>query len=63
VTIVSVYIGHGGDSGQNEAERTNSVIGDSVVDGATIQWEHFKRFQDISKESIENLSLQEYEIY
>ena len=25
-----------GDSGQNEAERTNSAIGDSVVDGSTI---------------------------
>ena len=33
-----------GDSGQNEAERTNSAIRDSIVDGATIKWEHFKRF-------------------
>jgi hypothetical protein len=24
-----------GDSGQNEAERTNSAIGDAVVDGTT----------------------------
>ena len=28
-----------GDSGQGEAERTNSVIADSIVDGATIDWE------------------------
>ena len=30
-----------GDSGHNEAERTNSAIGDSVVDGATLDWEHY----------------------
>ncbi|CAB4042502.1 Transient receptor potential cation channel subfamily A member 1 [Paramuricea clavata] len=33
-----------GDSGQGEAERTNSAIGDSVVDGSTIEWEQFKKF-------------------
>lgn len=32
-----------GDSGQGEAERTNSAIADSVVDGATIEWETLKQ--------------------
>ena len=29
-----------GDSGQGETERTNSAIGDDLVDWATIKWEH-----------------------
>lgn len=52
-----------GKSGQNEAGRTNSAIGDSVVDGATLDWEHYKRFQDVSEDSIANLTLQDYEKY
>ena len=35
----------GGDSGQGEAERTNSAIADSVVDGATIEWETLKQYE------------------
>ena len=49
-----------GDSGQNEAERTNSAIGDSVVDGATIKWEHFKRFDGLSADEITELTLEEF---
>ena len=36
------------DSGQNEAERRNSAIGDAVVDGGTLNWEIFKRFEDVT---------------
>ena len=50
-----------GDSGQNEAERTNSAIGDSVVDGATIKWEHFKRFDGLSADEITELTLEAFE--
>ena len=50
-----------GDSGQNEAERTNSAIGDAVVDGATINWEYHKRFEGLTDEEILSLSLQEYD--
>ena len=32
-----------GDNWQGEAERTNSAIGDALVDWATISWEHTKR--------------------
>ena len=38
-------------------------IGDSVVDGATLDWEHYKHFQDMSEDSIANLTLQNYEKY
>ena len=38
-------------------------IGDSVVDGATLHWEHYTRFQDMSEDSIANLTLQDYEKY
>ena len=44
-----------GDSGQNEAERTNSAIGDSVVDGATI-----KRFDGLSADEITELTSEEF---
>ncbi len=52
-----------GDSGQNEAERTNSAIGDAVVDGATIEWEHYKRFQGMTKEEVSCLSIQDFDAY
>ena len=42
------------DNYSNEAERTNSAIGDSIVDGQTIEWEHIKLFDGISDESISN---------
>lgn len=52
-----------GDSGQNEAERTNSAIGDSIVDGGTIDWNFYKKCDDISDEELESLSLEQYEKY
>ena len=52
-----------GDSGQGEAERTNSAIGDALVDGATINWEHTKRFEGMSEDEILSMSLKEYECY
>ena len=50
-----------GDSWQNEAERTNSAIGDLIVDGSTINWEFHKQFEGLTEEEISSLSLQEYE--
>ena len=50
-----------GDSGQGEAERTNSAIGDSVVDGATINWEKVKQFEGMSEDEIKNLGVKEFE--
>lgn len=41
-----------GHSRQNEAERTNSAIGDSVVDGGTIDWNFYKRFDDLTDQEI-----------
>ncbi|CAH3023183.1 unnamed protein product [Porites evermanni] len=38
------------DSGQGEAERTNSAIGDSIVDGETVEWEKTKCFQGMTEE-------------
>ena len=52
-----------GDNGQGEAERTNSAIGDALVDGATINWEHTKRFKGINEDEIQSMSLKEYENY
>eukprot|EP00794_Sanderia_malayensis_P000903 gene903-206_t len=52
-----------GDSGQGEAERTISAIGDSVVDGATIDWEIVKRYEGMTAEEVEGMSLQAFEKY
>ena len=50
-----------GDSGQNEAERTNSAIGDNIVDGGTIDWNHFKKFDGLTDEDIEKMTLLGYQ--
>ena len=50
-----------GDSGQGEAERTNSAIGDAVVDGSTIEWEKYKKFDGMTEEEVKQLSIKQYE--
>lgn len=52
-----------GDSEQNEAKRTNSAIGDSVVDGSTIDWNFYKRFDDLTDEDIVEMMQSDFEIY
>ena len=52
-----------GDRGQGEAEGTNSAISDALVDGATLEWEKYRRFEDLSEEEIKQMSLQSYEEY
>ena len=49
-----------GDSRQGKAERTNSSMVDSVVDGSTIEWERFKKFKGLSQEEIDALGVKEY---
>ena len=41
-----------GDSGQNEAERTNASIGEALITGETLDWEYYKRFEGLTKEEI-----------
>ena len=48
-------------SADNEAERTNTAIGDSIVDGSTIQWQQYKKFDSLSDEEISTLTLKEFE--
>ena len=52
-----------GDSGQGEAERTNSAISDALVDGATLEWEKYRGFEDLSEDEIKAMSLHSYEQY
>ena len=52
-----------GDSGKNEAERTNSGCGDALVDGGTLEWEKFKRFEGMSNEDIKKMDMKEFEVY
>ena len=39
-------------SGQGEAERTNSAVGDAIINCSSIKWEYFPRFHDKSDEDI-----------
>ena len=48
------------DSGQNEAERTNSAIGDAIVDGGTLNWEIFKRFEDVTQKEKLKMNFDEF---
>ena len=52
-----------GNSGQGEAERTNLAIADSVVDGATIEWETIKKFEGMTDEQASKMSVKEFEEY
>ena len=51
------------DSGQNKAERTNSATGDNVVDGETINWNFYKKFDDVSDAKLEKFIVAKYEAY
>ena len=59
---ITVHLSRG-DSGQNEAEMTNSAIADNVVDGGTLSWENEKTFEGMFEEDIEEMSLEEFELY
>ena len=45
-----------GDSGQNEAERSNAAIGDALVDGGALKWQYFGPFDGLTTE-VNNLSI------
>ena len=49
------------DSHMNEAERTNSAIGDALVDGGTIEWERHRLFDGLTDDQISQLTLNEFE--
>ena len=52
-----------GDSGQGEAERTNSAIGDSIVDGETLEWEKTKCFQEMTEDEVKSISVKDFQEY
>ena len=52
-----------GDSRQNEAEKTNYGCGDALVDGGTLEWEKFKRFDGMSNEDTRKMDMKEFEGY
>lgn len=53
-----IHRGSGG-SAQNEAERTNAAIGDSLVDGSVLRWQYFKPFDSTTALEIGALSADE----
>ena len=52
-----------GDSGQGEAERTNSAIGDSIVDGETLEREKTKCFEGMTEDEVKSMSVKDFQEY
>ena len=50
-----------GDSGQNEAERTNVLIGDALVDGGSMKWEYFTPYDGLFEEQINDMAAKDLE--
>ena len=48
---------------KKKAERTNSAIGDSVVDGSTIDWNFYERFDDLTDKDIVEMTQSDFKIY
>ena len=47
------------DSGQNEAESSNTAIGEVLVDGRVLDWEYFQPTYLISEEELKTLTVEE----
>ena len=47
------------DSGQNEAEPSNTAIGEALVDGRALHWEYFQPTDLISEEELKTLTVEE----
>ena len=52
-----------GDSSQNEIERCHAYIGDSICDGAALDWEHKKCVDNKLIEKIKKMSIDELKEY
>ena len=50
---------HSSDSGQNEAERSNTAIGDALVDGSALKWDYYGPFDGLEQDEIKKLSATE----
>ena len=44
-----------GDSGQNEVERANTYIRDTIFDGAPPEWQHYGVLNDLDNVEIDPL--------
>ena len=52
-----------GDSGQNEAERTNALIADSLVDGGTMKWNYYEDYDGLTDEQVKEMSISELDMH
>ena len=46
-----------GDSGQNEAERSNAAIGDALVEESALKWNYYGPLDGLSEDEVKNLSV------
>ena len=50
------------DSEMNGAERSNAAIGDAIVDGGVVEWQHFMPFDGLTEDEIVSLTTEDVEI-
>ena len=50
------------DSGMNGAERSNAAIGDAIVDGGVVDWQHFMPFDGLTEDETASLTTEDAEI-
>ena len=59
---VRIHRARGG-SGQNEAERTNASIADSLVDGGTMKWNYYDDYDGLTDEKVKEMSISELDMH
>ena len=50
------------ESGMNGAERSNAAIGDAIVDGGVVDWQHFMSFDGLTEDETVSLTTEDVEI-
>ena len=58
---VRIHRARGG-SGQNEAERTNASIADSLVDGGTMKWNYYD-YDGLTDDKVKEMSISELDMH
>ncbi|XP_070580686.1 uncharacterized protein [Ptychodera flava] len=48
-----------GDSGQNEAERSNAAIGEALVDGSALKWDYHKPSDGLTEDELNRLTVEQ----
>ncbi len=45
---------------QNPVERTQAAVGKAISNGAHLEWDYYKRFEDLTQEEIQEMTQDDY---